>query len=558
MGLKLMKSNGKVRPIWYGQYKEQGKWKVIRLTTPMRGERIPQSLSEQGDEAFERSRIRAQDEFDHFENERKTKGSAEHLTRALIASKTGQVPEDVRLIDLEAKWRQTHTRKRSSSWDKGISWMFGLFTKGDADKGVRPVKCTYLYEVTPTMVAAFYKDIRAVFAWSVVSRIMKLLCRAFANLLPDGSANPFSKVEVAADKKTDRVIHRKPLSEAELEALFKEAKKDPLAYALVTTAACTGMRIGDVCNLEWRSVDLNGGFIDVKTRKTGQEVTIPIFPRLLAVLKSARQTSDSRDKYVFPAAAALYAANYSGLIRMGKVLFARALFREQAEREAEAVDPGRKPMSPAKVLACIRDAKFSNGKKEKVERVYMLYMSGLTYRDIERETGCSRGQISGYLHEVEALTGKTIVKFSKDCATSTNNLLRKTRQERTVGSHAASIYGWHALRATFVVQALTNNIAIEIVRMVVGHADVDMTLEYFNPTKRIMADAMRKQMQGNILSEDGPIQMTEAARAEDVSIGHPALPAPADATGGKRRDLAAIISQMSAEERQQLKSLLNN
>lgn len=89
MGLKLIKDNGVVRKIWYGQYKEAGKWKVVKLTTPMHGEKIPDSLSEEGDVAFERSRARAQLEFEQFESTRMVKGSAEHLTRTLIESKTG-------------------------------------------------------------------------------------------------------------------------------------------------------------------------------------------------------------------------------------------------------------------------------------------------------------------------------------------------------------------------------------------------------------------------------------------------------------------------------------
>lgn len=523
MGLKLIKDNGVVRKAWYGQYKEGGKWKVVKLTTPMHGSKIPESLSEEGDIPFERSRALAQAEFDRFEADRRVKGNAEGLTRTLIESKTGQKVEDIKVIDIERRWRIIHQRNRSKTWNKSISWMFALFTEA--------ITCEYLYEVSTDMVVAFYEKIREEYAWSVTSRIMKLLKGAFDDLLPVGTSNPFARIEIAPDKDTEQTIHRKPLSDSELESLFEEAAKEPLLNNLTITAACTGMRIGDVCNLEWKSVDLKDKLIEVKTRKTGQEVTISIFPRLMQVLLDAQAKSDSRDKYVFPEAAEKYRTNYSGIIRMGKVLFAKALHQNDInETQLEIAES--KTLTPEEVISKIHSAGFFKGKAEKVETVYRLYTSGLNYREITEQTGFSRGQISGYLHEVEDLTSNVIVKFAKERENSSRRLLKLTRQDRTVGKHSASLYGWHSLRASFVVQALANNIPVEIVRRVVGHSTIDMTLEYFNPTKRIMADTMRKKMQGSILSGDQVPQL--------------------EATP----NLASLVANMTPAEREQLKALL--
>lgn len=523
MGLKLIKDNGIVRKAWYGQYKEGGKWKVVKLTTPMRGSKIPDSLSEEGDIPFEKSRALAQAEFERFEADRRIKGNAESLTRTLIESKTGQKVEDVRVSEIEERWRTIHQRSRSKTWNKSISWMFDLFTKS--------IACEYLYEVTTEMIVAFYEKIRTEYAWSVTSRIMKLLKGAFDDLLPVGTANPFSRIEIAPDKDMEQTIHRKPLSESELESLFDEASKDPLLNDITITAACTGMRIGDVCNLEWKSVDLKEGLIEVKTRKTGQEVTIAIFPRLLPILQAAYAKSDSRDKYVFPEAAEKYRTNYSGIIRMGKILFARALHLNELREDAIEPDEADS-LTPDEIIAKIHTAGFFKGKAEKIERAYRLYLSGMNYREITNETGFSRGQISNYLHEIEDLTGTTVVKFAKERENSSRRLLKRTRQDRTIGKHSASLYGWHSLRASFVVQALANNIPVEIVRRVVGHSTIDMTLEYFNPTKRIMADTMRKKMQGSILSGDQVPQL--------------------EATP----NLASLVANMTPAEREQLKALL--
>lgn len=540
-----VRAKSTIRRVWYGQYKEDGKWKVVKLTTPMRGEVIPQTLAEKGDAAFEKSRALAQAEFDKFQAERSVKGSSEHLTRVLIESKTGHKVEDVRVDELETKWRQMHLRNRSENWDKSISWLFRLF--------INSAKVTYLYEVTPSMVSSFYNSIRKQYAWNTVSRIMKLISGAFAELLPVGAVNPFNKVEVTPDKKTESTIHRKPLSDTELEQLFETARETPMLYALTIAAACTGMRIGDVCNLKWESVDLQGGFIEVQTRKTGQEVTIPIFPRLREVLESAQMTNEDDGGYVFPEAAQMHRENYDGLIRRGKVLFARALFTEDAKRDANIVEVDHKSKTPAETMEIIRNAGFTAKKTDKMLKVYTLYKSGLTYRQIERETGCSRGLIAGYLHGIEDLTGDAVVKWAKESPVSNRKLLKRTRQGRKVGKRSASLYGWHSLRASFVVAALTHNVPIEVVRRVVGHSTVEMTKEYFNPTKRIMAETLRRRMSGGVLAEGTPPLLKSARTAAEE---RETLPTQPNAIGGELDGILAKVARMSPAEREQLKALL--
>jgi len=552
MGLKLIKDHGRVRRTWYGQYRENGKWMVTKLTTPMRGERIPSCLSEMGDDAFERSRALAQAEFDRFEAERGVKGSTEHLTRVLIESKIGHKIDEVRVDEIESKWRQSHIRNRSEDWDKSITWLFKTFTDS--------VKVTYLYEVTPAMVSAFYKSIRRQYAWNTVTRIMKLISGAFADLLPVGAVNPFTKVDVVPDKTTQSTIHRRPLDNDELNRLVEESRKDPMLYALTVTTACTGMRIGDVCNLKWDSVDLRGGFIDVKTRKTGQEVTLPIFPRLREVLESALVSNEDDGGYVFPDAAQMHKGNYDGLIRMGKVLFARALFTDKAKRDANITDADHKDKTPAETMELIRAAGYTPSKTEKVLKVYTLYKSGMTYRQIQREMGCSRGLIAGYLHGIEDLTGDSVIKGARECATSNRRLLKLTRQERKVGKRSASLYGWHSLRASFVVQAFTNHIPAELVAKIVGHTTVKMTEEYFNPTKRIMAEVFRRGMAGSVLAADNIPALTHTEtgigtrRTKTLAVTRPELTNAAD---GEIAALAARLAKMSPAEREQLNALLN-
>ena len=553
MGLKLIKDNGTVRRVWYGQYKKDGAWKVKKLTTPMRGTKIPDSLSGTGDAAFERSRLLAQAEFDEFERRRGIKGSGEELMKEIVESQTGKPVEYVRLDELAAKWR---TLPRSYvPTEKCVSNADLYFNRFAEHAG-----CTYLYEVTQEMAASFFNGIRAEYSWSTVKSIMSILKSAFARFLPCGMVNPFSSVIKRNRELNAARVHRRPLSEAELDALFKESEKDPMLHSLTVATACTGMRIGDVCNLKWESVDLRGGFVTVLTAKAGKQVTIPILAPLRKILESAVHERDEDEPLVFPDAAQMYNGNPSGITRRGKVLFARALFAEDAEKEADITDADHKDKTPAEVLKCIRSAGYTKQKTERCEKVYTLYASGLTYRQIEHETGLSRGQIAEYLHGVEDITGNTIVRWAKECATSNRRLLKKTRQERKVGKRSASLYGWHSLRASFVVAALTHGIPIEVVRRVVGHSTVRMTEEYFNPTKHIMADTIRRKMQGSILAGDAPALAERAKTGIGARGTHTPLlarPEPTDATDGEIGGILAMVAKMSPAEREQLKALLD-
>lgn len=480
MGLKLKKDGGTVRRAWYARCKVDGAAREIKLATPMRGV-PPDTLAGKGDEAFERSRAKAQAEFDAFVKEAEAKGDAGRLTAQLIEIKTGRAVEYVTVAGMEAAWRALHAKERCETQESHISAVFRAFRE--------TVKRRYLYEVTVEDAARFYGRARAVYSPSTVGRVMGLVKRAFGELLPKGAQNPFALVEVSGT--AQGVVHRKPLTEAELARLFEVAPEvSPLAYPLAVAAACTGLRIGDVCNLRWSAVDMAEGVVGLKTRKTGAEVFVPILPKFREVLESASMEADGSG-YVFPAAQRLWSDNYDGLVRMGKRLLARAVFGDGAEAS------GGGAASPAEAVEAVRRSRWTEAKRAKVERVYFMYaVEGKSYREIERETGFSRGQVSMYLHEVEALAGASVVRVG---AASTKGLVAKTRLKRGKGARSGSLYGWHSLRASFVVAALNAGVPLELARRVVGHTTTEMTLEYYNPTKRMAAEAVRRGLGGTVL-----------------------------------------------------------
>lgn len=372
--------------------------------------------------------------------------------------------------------------------------------------------------------------------------------------------NPFEKVVVRNREASAAKVERRPLTEAELSRLFKATEKKPDLHALVVAAACTGMRIGDVCRLTWADVDLRGGLIEATTAKAGVRVTVPIFAPLRKVLTRLHAKHAVGDSpFVFPRAAARYNslnkdgfhnAN-TGLYRMVKPYFARAILPDAAKAPAPAVLADAKPKSVDEVLAAIDGAGYSKHKRERAREVYTRFRNGEKCADIAVALDIARGQVSDYLKEVERLTGETyrprIERRRAEGKQTKRDLVELTRAARTVGKHSASLYGWHNLRHTFVVLALAAGVPVNDVSRIVGHGDVSTTLNnYGNTSREVVAERTRRQMErrGAVLASGGIVQEIENWNAEKKEPA--ALPAPATAeksTADRLRELKALADE---------------
>lgn len=300
---------------------------------------------------------------------------------------------------------------------------------------------------------------------------MSLLQSAFKRFLPSGAANPFEGL-AGRDTNDADTIHRMPFTAAELQALIEAAQGDDMMRDLVTAAACTGMRRGDLCRLRWNSVDLAAGMLAVKTSKTGATVEIPIFDPLRVVLETR---NGNQSEFVFPEAAAMLAQNESGLTWRFKKIVALTLDTNPSEPRTE-VTPAA-DIEP-EALAAI-EANTSDGlRRTRMLEAFKRYASGQSYREIEKETGIPRGVLSADLRAVEAWMGKRFVKSSRG-PNLKEAIARVTRVERKQGAIAASVRDWHALRTSFVSLALSAGVPMELVRRVTGHATVDIVLKHY-------------------------------------------------------------------------------
>jgi len=161
-------------------------------------------------------------------------------------------------------------------------------------------------QITRRMALGWMKNLDDLgMAGSTYNTKLSLLRGLFKKLGPEAGvmSNPFHGIPYH-EKNT---MHRQPFTQDELNALLKHC--DKLIRPVILTAMCTAMRRGDCAMLKWESIDLENGFISVKTSKTGELAEIPLFPMLRAEL----ETLPRKGIYVFPEVAEMYNTNLTGL-----------------------------------------------------------------------------------------------------------------------------------------------------------------------------------------------------------------------------------------------------
>lgn len=504
MAIKLVKYKDGIRPTWWGRYCVNGKYFDIDLRVPVRG-KLPMdgagrvSLKGKGDEMFERSRVAAQREFEKVVAAKQE--SPEEMRAKVYHARTGINAEGVPLNKLAELWK---TQKRgytpTEEWTAAVTGWFDDFLHfAEVYAREHGTRCATINDVTPEIAGAWFDELKRTFAWETVTKKMSLMRGAFRRYATNGRANPFEGIVVRNREAEKARVNHKPLTAEQTERLFAYSQGDRFVYPLIVTAACTGMRIGDVCNLKWSDVDLDGGFIDVVTAKAGVRATMPIFSRLRDVLREYEPMPGDGEPspFVFPRAAAQYERNADHIYRMAKPYFAQAVFEDVA------------PEINTHTVALedvIDNAGFTQRKRDRLLDVYAMFKAGKTYKEIGAKYNAVRSQVSMDLQTIERLTGETLrpKSVARAVPATRAELVERTRGESAVGrNRKASLYGWHSLRATFVVLAHEAGVPLADIARVVGHTTTDMTMQYFNPEKRHAAERLKVQLRGSVL-DNGP------------------------------------------------------
>ena len=525
MGIRILTNgNGEPCRTWYGRFTRNGQKFDRSLSVAVRG-RIPLTASgrwnrdAKGDEAFERSKKKALEAYAAMlksEGDQRTKiKRAETQLLALTGQQTGKTP----LASLPSKWvgmerNRKPTQSRVDAARRTFSSFAAFAAKFAFDNGFR---CAYLEDVTPELAKAYYKHLNdSGFAWGTVKERYGAMRNAWKRWATCGNrSNPFGEIIIRKGEEDTGRVSRVPLTSKEVRRLFEIVReKRPTLYPLVTCAACTGLRLGDACSLKWSDVHLSSerdrkrgvwGMVGpVRTSKTGALVTIPIIQPFADVLVGLESKRDERDELVFPEMLRRYSGEgtRTGLVREIKPYMALAVDPDAAARKSGQpveVKDGRAERTLEEVLEAVKAARVKAEKRVRLERIAREHFAGLSPVAIAEGMGIARAQVSQYLRDLEDLTGSVLRKKTRrlrklDLKTDRRSLLDVTRKERSVGRCRASIYGWHSLRATFVVLAVEAGVPLPYVEKVVGHSTTDMTLQYFNPTVKHAAEIMGRRL----------------------------------------------------------------
>jgi integrase len=164
--------------------------------------------------------------------------------------------------------------------------------------------------VSPADIIAFRNKLRAEGrSVATCNSIRSMLSSPFESARKLGfiPINPVAAVEHLKERAVKP--GREPFTAEEAASLVDAAEGDWRGAVLL--GATSGLRLGDVANLCWESVDLAGGLLRIETRKMGKSVVLPMHPDFAAWL-SGRPRGIGKAP-VFPSLAGKLIAGRRGL-----------------------------------------------------------------------------------------------------------------------------------------------------------------------------------------------------------------------------------------------------
>lgn len=363
---------------WYGVFEVAGRRKVHNLGVPVRGKLIPKSLREEGDRAFEDSRVRAHAKLATLVEEAQSKKSARSLVEKFYQMETGEKIEAVKVADLATAWNAIPRRRPPNArYMAQCQSTLGRFQKFMAE--LHP-KASLIVQVTTAMATAFMEaETKRKVSPKTWNDTLKLLRAAFKHLQPETGAirNPFGHMPT----REAETVFRQPFTPPELKDLLDAAKEDEFVRPILVAAICTAMRRGDCCLLKWADVNPATGFITVKTAKTGVTVDIPIFPLLRDELLRIER---GQSEYVFPPQATMYKDNPDGITLRVRQVMAKAGFRDPADLKTGETTRGETRIARAHG---VRRASVRDFHSFRVTWVTLALTAGVPLELVQKVTG---------------------------------------------------------------------------------------------------------------------------------------------------------------------------
>ena len=542
MPLELRRQrDGRLRENWYARYEVGGKRHTINLDLTITGTPpVSGSLLDQGDTEFQMSRAAAQMKLDSIVEEVRSNRTATHLYERMLEGKTGESMKSPKLTALAGEWENiARRRKVDESYAKQCKKTLNRFSEFVQ---VQFPSTTEIARVSRTIARAFMEaESKRGVSGKTWNDTLKLLRATFKYILPPGGINPFFAMPT---RDTDTVF-RIPYTPEELAAIVEAAKGEEIR-SIIILGMCTAMRRGDCCLLAWKDVDLVNRFITVKTSKTGQTVSIPIFPMLEEELKRlAAKVKGKPEGFVFPDQAKMYTENPDGITSRVKRVLAAGLGKLTP---AEA-SPALLTVSTEEALK--RGESYiatlpEGAKRERIANVFKLYMEGKNIKTAMATAQVSKGSASGYLNQIQSTIGCRIIRGISHTGKPKAELLG-LQVARQQGLRRASVRDFHSFRVTWVTLALTAGVPLELVQKVTGHKTTDIVLKhYFQPGREAFRTALNKAM---------PALLTYGAEEEKtVTVSAPL--AIGSAADKQKAEMRKIIEGMTGKKNQKDKKRL--
>jgi integrase len=275
-------------------------------------------LKDNGDPAFERSRARAQLRCEQVLKELDSAQHEEDLLKRIHSIRIGRSGMPMVGLDEAIKKWMILPRRRELC-ERTVGQARSRWGKFIAFVEAKQPAARFLADVTPDTAEEYMATIAAqrVSAKAYNNTLVGL--SSVFNMLRKKASLPENPFEGIPKKEDDSVGHT-PFTPEDLVIIIETARKPVHSFvrSILIEGICTAMRRGDCCTLKWSAVDLDGGFITVKTSKTNGSATIPLFP-LLA--EEIRRQLPRKSEYVFPECAMMYLSNPDGIsYRVEKVL----------------------------------------------------------------------------------------------------------------------------------------------------------------------------------------------------------------------------------------------
>jgi integrase len=504
---------------WYLRYRDGDKVRQVKLAVRVAG-RPPAGPDDDGDRTFRSSKAEAQNEHDRVLAEIRGDPGAEKAIQRIVQIKTGAKVEFPVLTDLYEHWERIPRRKdpneRYAKQCKSGLRDFAEFVRKTKPEAVQFV------QVSPALAQAYLdkrqKDGVSTKTWNDTLKLLRATFKHLHPQLAEGQ-NPFHRMVT----RTLETVNRQPFSPEEMKKILDACSGDDFIRPIIVTGMCTAMRRGDCCLLKWDDVDLDAGFIAVKTSKTGETVDIPILAVFREELLKAKTVRKDGAEYVFPEPAQMYLSNADGItMRVQRVLSAALGGPKQGDTLV------LEEVTPDEALRRGREyiTKLPNRvKAQRMATVFESYMGGKSVRDVTEESGLSKGTVAGHLAEIEVGCGCRFVRGGLGKGTSFAARMKADTSilhaKRSKGARRASVRDFHSFRVTWITIALAAGVPLEIVQRVTGHKTVDVVLKhYFRPGREDFRRTLEAAMPRLFTDATTPKALPSAtAQGRDTATG---------------------------------------